>query len=62
MQISERIKGEKSKGWQCAKGGEMEWKCLCVCECAFVCLSACQRAAKSAINLTPSWQQECVVV
>ena len=40
--------------------------CVCVCVCVlqsiFVCLSICPRAAQSAINLTSSWQHECLVV
>ena len=69
----ERERGKKAEGGsgRAEEGGEVEWKCVCVCvcvcdcsavQCVFVCLSFCPRAAKSAINLTPSWQRDCVVV
>ena len=68
MQIRERTR-KKAKGGSERKGGEggeLEWKWfyarVCDLKCVFVCLSVCPRAAKSAINLTPSWQRECVVV
>lgn len=53
--------GSEQKG---GEGGEVEWKWICVCalQSIFVCLSICRRAAQSAINLTSSWQRECLVV
>lgn len=59
--------GEKTEGGSEQKGGEggeEEWKWICVCalQSIFVCLSICPRAAQSAINLTSSWQHECLVV
>lgn len=78
MQIRERTrkKSRVALSGRAVKGGEMELFCVvvyvCACAreqvqvcafaCAYVCLRVCPRAAKSAINLTPSWQCECVVV
>lgn len=66
----EREWGRKSTGWQRMEGWRRERSamemivcvCVCDCKCVFVCLRICPRAAKSAINLTLSWQYECVVV
>lgn len=69
MQIREN-EGKNRREWQWAEGrrrgrsGMEMILCLCVtaAQHIFVCLSVCPRAAKSAINLTPSCQNECVVV
>ena len=66
MQMRERAR--TSKKAECGsermgvQGREAEWKWVCARAPASVCVSVCPRAAKSAINLTPSWQHECVVV